>query len=50
MAWENESNFLNKQDRFEKLSCPKGWGQVYNVSILKMHLILLAEFGGKGER
>jgi hypothetical protein len=39
-------------ERFKKLRdgeiTKKGWGQVYNVSILKMHLILLAEFGGKG--
>ena len=24
-------------------------GQVYNVSILRMNLVLLAEFNGKGE-
>jgi hypothetical protein len=24
-------------------------GQVYNVSILRMYLVRLAEFGGKGE-
>jgi hypothetical protein len=29
---------------------PEATGQVFNVSILRIYLILLAEFGGKGER
>ena len=41
---------LNDVKRIRRKEGMKLEGQVYNVGILKTCLVLLAEFGGKGER
>jgi len=52
----SEGSFLLSQTfakkQFGKVFCKtkKIEGQVYNVSILRICIVLLAEFGGKGER